>query len=137
MQKTCTNLQCFHTSNVSQAVDNFIKIKNLNQIGLNSATLLKVHLFNIRDAGSEQSSIDTLFWSTEPVQQLLPSVERLAAVILCVTPSGMALFDVLAGSHCTAAAPPLNSISEKHGFDHCLCSANKSPLFTLHDSIPK
>lgn len=35
------------------------------------------------------------------------------------------------------SSPSLNSISEKLGLDHCHCLANESPLFTLHDSIPK
>lgn len=48
----------------------------------------------------------TLFWSVQSVQQLLAGADRLAAVVLCMTPSGMALFDLPAGSHCTAAVPP-------------------------------
>lgn len=62
------------------------------------------------------SSIENFVWS---VQQLLAGVGWLAAVVLCVTPSGMALFDLPAGFHCTTtvlsppASLPLNSISEE------------------------
>lgn len=38
--------------------------------------------------------------------------------------------------YCDCPPPPpspLNSISEKLGLDHCLCSADESPLSTLHD----
>lgn len=98
--------------------------------------MLEEYLFRIRDAVFNSGLCSGVL----SVQQLLAGVDRLAAVVLCVTPSGMALFDLPAGSHCTAAVlslPPLNSISEKLGLDHCLCSANESPLFTLHDSIRK
>lgn len=44
----------------------------------------------------------TLFGRVQSVQQLLAGMDRPAAVVLCVTPSGMALFDLPVGSHCTA-----------------------------------
>lgn len=45
------------------------------------------------------------------MQQLLAAADRLAAVVLCVTPSETALFDLPAGSHCTATVLSLSEFS--------------------------
>lgn len=81
-------------------------------------------MFGITDVGSAPSSI------VDFVQHLLVGADRPVAVVLCVTPSGMALFDLAPIVLWLSSPLPLNSISEKLGLDHCLCSANESPHFT-------
>lgn len=85
-----------------------------------------------------------LFLTQQPSHEMFPVSESIGVFVLQsgssllvwtgwlllspVPPSGMALFDLPVGSHCTATNPStptnnsLNSISEKLALDHCLCS---------------
>lgn len=85
-----------------------------------------------------------LFLTQQPSHKMLPISESIGVFVLQsgssllvwtgwlllspVPPSGIALFDLPAGSHCTATNPStptnnsLNSVSEKLALDHCLCS---------------